>query len=341
MEDATRPVGSKPAILISLIIPVYNTAAYLEDCVSSITSQEFEDYELILVDDGSTDGAGSICDRFSVENPRITVIHQENSGVSAARNHGMAVASGRYIWFCDSDDQIVPGALTKIADILWAKSPDVLVFEAEQVDDAGARQGYIPAPRASERPKDGPLQCKDLLYPFVHVFRRELADDLSFDTSLSLLEDRDFFYKVCLRAAGHIVVLREPLYRYLITRKDSAVNSSSVSKYVAATRVHESILESELLCGRPNPAYELFVTFSLSVLTRAYRYGAPREQVEELRARLRRHKGAKASLPPKQRMKLFLAMRIPVMYKMLALASAGSDDEEPGSTIVNVPHEFE
>ncbi len=96
---------------ISVIVPVYQAEGYLEDCVNSILSQTFQDFEIILVNDGSTDGSGSLCDAYAAREDRITAIHQENRGQSAARNHALAQAKGDWICFVDSDDLIHPQML--------------------------------------------------------------------------------------------------------------------------------------------------------------------------------------------------------------------------------------
>ena len=92
--------------VLSIIVPVYNVEKYLARCIDSILAQTFTDFELILVDDGSTDNSGEICDEYAGKDPRIIVIHKENGGVSSARNHGLDIARGEYITFVDSDDQI-------------------------------------------------------------------------------------------------------------------------------------------------------------------------------------------------------------------------------------------
>ncbi len=93
---------------ISIIVPVYKTEKYLPQCIESILAQTFADFELILVDDGSPDNSGIICDEYAAKDSRIQVIHQENAGVSAARNAGLDQAIGTYIMFCDSDDWVEP-----------------------------------------------------------------------------------------------------------------------------------------------------------------------------------------------------------------------------------------
>ena len=89
---------------VSIIVPVYNAEKYLNKCINSLLSQSFSDFELILVNDGSKDNSGHICDKFAETDNRIKVIHKENGGVSSARNRGLDEAQGRYIMFCDSDD---------------------------------------------------------------------------------------------------------------------------------------------------------------------------------------------------------------------------------------------
>lgn len=91
---------------ISVIVPVYNVEKYLHRCIDSILAQTFTDFELILVDDGSADGSGAICDEYAAKDSRVRVIHKENGGVSASRNTGMDAATGDYILFCDSDDYV-------------------------------------------------------------------------------------------------------------------------------------------------------------------------------------------------------------------------------------------
>lgn len=96
---------------VSIIVPVYNTAAFLAECVDSVLRQTFSDFEVWLIDDGSTDGSAALCDRYARDDPRVHVLHQKNGGLSAARNAGLERAAGQYIYFLDSDDYILPTLL--------------------------------------------------------------------------------------------------------------------------------------------------------------------------------------------------------------------------------------
>lgn len=122
--------------LISVIVPVYKVEAYLPDCVDSILAQSYTDFELILVDDGSPDRCGEMCDEYAEKDPRVRVIHQENGGLSAARNTGMDAAKGEYITFVDSDDLIAPEYLEALYTGLVESGADIACCQSREFEDA-------------------------------------------------------------------------------------------------------------------------------------------------------------------------------------------------------------
>lgn len=131
--------------LLSVIIPVYNVEKYLRECVESVLNQTYPNYEIILVDDGSTDSSGKICDEYS-DNVKVTVIHQKNGGLSAARNAGFDASEGEYIYFLDSDDYILPQTLETLYDEAVRNNSDVVFFDAFSFADGGdfkVNQNYI------------------------------------------------------------------------------------------------------------------------------------------------------------------------------------------------------
>ena len=121
----------------SIIIPIYGVEAYLPACVESVLNQTFSDYEVILVDDGSPDGCGAICDAYVKKDPRFRVIHKENGGLSSARNAGLEIARGEYVYFLDSDDTIDPKLLETVAPIM-ASGADQVIFQSVRVKDDGS-----------------------------------------------------------------------------------------------------------------------------------------------------------------------------------------------------------
>lgn len=115
--------------ILSIIVPVYNVEKYLDNCIQSIINQTFQDWELILVDDGSTDNCPNICDRYQLSNHRIITIHKQNGGLSSARNSGIDLANGDYITFVDSDDDIAPNTYSENIAILEANpNIELLVY---------------------------------------------------------------------------------------------------------------------------------------------------------------------------------------------------------------------
>lgn len=125
--------NNKKDDLISVIVPIYKTEKYLEQCVTSIRNQTYSNIEIILVDDGSPDQCPEICDRIAKEDSRIVVIHKENGGLSDARNRGIDVASGNWIFFVDSDDKIHKDTLNLMYESVLANNSDMAVCQYERV----------------------------------------------------------------------------------------------------------------------------------------------------------------------------------------------------------------
>lgn len=126
-------------MILSIIVPIFNTEAYLEKCVYSLLNQDIskEDYEIILIDDGSTDSSRHLCDNFATANANIRTIHQTNKGLSAARNTGIASAKGEYIQFVDSDDYLNPNVLNGIVQDIEKKDLDILRINYQNVNIDG------------------------------------------------------------------------------------------------------------------------------------------------------------------------------------------------------------
>ncbi len=122
--------------LISVIIPVYNVEKYLKECVGSVLCQTYKNYEIILVDDGSTDSSPQICDEYASKYECVSVIHKENSGLSHTRNKGLSVAQGEYVYFLDSDDYIDSNAFAMLIEAIEKENSDFLFFDSWSFEDA-------------------------------------------------------------------------------------------------------------------------------------------------------------------------------------------------------------
>ena len=121
--------------LISVIIPVYNVEKYLRECLDSVLAQTYTDYEVIMVDDGSTDASGAICDEYAARDERFRVIHKENGGASTARNAGLNAAAGEFLYFLDSDDLLCADAFRKMLCCALDNNADLVFIEAETFNE--------------------------------------------------------------------------------------------------------------------------------------------------------------------------------------------------------------
>lgn len=233
----------------SVVVPVYKIEEYLRECVDSILSQDYTDFEVILVDDGSPDNCPRICDEYAMKDSRVKVIHQKNSGVSAARNNGIKAASGEYLWFVDGDDKIVDGAFEIIQkffeldfDVLsFGDIPQINCSQAEMSD--GKRYAFI----YNEDEKLRLINCANsggfLPYSWKKIFKASYIKDngIIYDSRLSYGEDAIFNFEAFIRAE-RIVLSENCIYWYRM-RDDGA------SKKIDDIFDIESFKQLELNCG--------------------------------------------------------------------------------------------
>lgn len=186
---------------LSIIIPVYNKIRYVGNLLEQVRLQTFTDFECLLIDDGSTDGSGAVCDKFAAQDARFRVFHIPNGGVSHARNVGLDAARGKYVTFIDSDDGVRSGYLGSLVQCMEQSSAELVISGYEKVDaDGNTLSVVIPEQK-------GTLAFPSLLSSFARVqqqtglygccvakvFRRSLIQNIRFDESLRLAEDFDFY----------------------------------------------------------------------------------------------------------------------------------------------------
>lgn len=224
--------------LISIIIPVYNVEEYLHECVDSVINQTYRNIEIILVDDGSTDSSGKICDEYAENDKRITVVHQKNGGLSVARNTGLSNAHGDYVYFLDSDDYIKKNALENLLVIAEKDNSNIVFFDAisfADTDDFTVSQNYI---RKNKYQTECGIDvfCKmnkhkefHSAVPLLLIKRRFLLDcGVTFIPDI-LYEDMIFTYQIFYKALT-VSQCPDALYhrRY---RKNSIMTSSKTIKH--------------------------------------------------------------------------------------------------------------
>lgn len=208
--------------MISVIIPVYNVQEYLEQCILSVINQTFTDWELILIDDGSTDNSPQICDKYANQYDKISVIHKTNEGVSTARNTGILNANGDYIFFMDSDDYISVGMLdTLYENILLSKTDCVMSSIVYRYDSTGVENAlclptkYINLSQELNHVYKELNDCKCFNSACGKLFKKSiiLKFSLKFEKMYSILEDGMFVVDY-LRYCDSIVTLSDEYYYY-------------------------------------------------------------------------------------------------------------------------------
>ena len=205
--------------LISIIIPVYNVKAHIENCVYSILDQSYEKFGIILVDDGSTDGSSEICNQLSQKSSNIQVIHKENSGVSRARNTGLDAAQGEFIIFIDSDDVISQNYVEAFVEA--SSDAEIIIGSIEDVYVDGAGKIYRRELRKHKAPIQGILSEEYynlidwLRGPVAKLYRKSIIDkyNLRFDENLSVAEDQVFNFSY-YRFITSYKIEEESLYQY-------------------------------------------------------------------------------------------------------------------------------
>ena len=208
----------------SVILPVYNVAVYLERCIRSVLDQSFRDYELILVDDGATDTSPAICDEFAARYDNVRVIHKPNGGLSSARNAGLEIAQGRYIWWVDSDDFIEPGALEMLYESSRDAQPDMVKFDYYRVETSAQaiRSNAEPGCYSGQAVRQELLKKafftsgKYGLSAWSHLYRREFLEKTGLRfVSERIIGSEDYLFNLeATYAAKSLVVLSAPLYDY-------------------------------------------------------------------------------------------------------------------------------
>lgn len=244
---------------ISIIVPVYNVEAYLERCVESILQQTYTHFELILINDGSTDSSGQICDHLASQYENIKVYHIENAGVSNARNMGIQLATGSWVTFIDSDDFVTQDYLATLASAVEGVNVGFAIAPLHHikngiVTDLPSHSGKTELWSTEETMKELLMTTRTSFFPVAKLFKRDLLADEKFNTNYHLAEDALFLTELLLKTRCSCVFIDKPVY-YYDHREGSA--TTSVNRHVFDTiEVYQQII-AQVSQAFPNLKYEL------------------------------------------------------------------------------------
>lgn len=255
--------------MISVLVPVYNVETYLCRCLDSILAQTYTDYEIVLVDDGSTDQSGALCDTYAAEHDCIRVIHQKNAGLAQVRNVSVAAARGEYITFVDSDDAIEPQLLETLMRDLRETGSDIAICSCSEVSDDGKRS------ELSWDHKEKGFQVwtqeqavKSLLYQkgidnnmWGKLYTRRVLKDVVFPAGKNY-EDIAVAYQIFLRSR-RVCYRPEALYLY-------TSNTGGISQSAFSPRRMDLIDNAEGMCCDIAQRFPAYFSAARSRLLRAY-----------------------------------------------------------------------
>ena len=232
---------------VSIIVPVYNAQEYLKRCVDSILSQDYRDFELLLMDDGSKDASGEICDAYAQQDSRVRVVHKKNSGVSDTRNQALELARGTFLQFLDSDDWIVPEATRLLVRSMEEYNCDMVISDFYRVSgERLAQKGDIEEDKVMSRQEFASYMIEnpaDFYYGVLwnKMYRRSIIEEyhIRMDTSISWCEDFLFNLEY-IRHAESFFALQVPIYYYLKRRGSLVSQGASITNTV---RMKSNIFE--------------------------------------------------------------------------------------------------
>ena len=277
---------------VSVIVPVYQVEAYLSECLDSILAGTFEDYELILVDDGTKDNCPAIMADYAARDARIRLLHNENGGLSSARNAGLAVATGEYVAFVDSDDRVTPDFLADTVRAAEETGAELVLFNYRKFDENGLRPPELPV-------KDEVLdltggRLKDYFYrywlPYVHgqeawcrLYRRDVIERnaLRFAPNCEVFAEDTLFSAMMLMHTKTLAALKGAYVEYrqrgdsLMAKKKPRLAARLMNLSVRLSRyVRETGHEAELKNVIPVLCYD-------KLICKGIRYDPSREDVRE------------------------------------------------------------
>lgn len=239
--------------LISVIVPVYNVEDYLPKCVDSLLAQTYENLEILLVDDGAKDRSGAICDEFAEKDPRITVIHKANGGLSSARNAGIDIAHGEYLAFLDSDDWVEPDTYEYLLSLAQKYSVKLVCAGRYDVEPSGEKTPGLCPPK-EEKISTEDLVSRIFLWDNVDsaawdkLYHRSLFESIRYPLGV-ICEDVPTTYRLAL-TTDYAAMGNKPIYNYL--HRPGSITKSAVSEKTFHFSHHTAVVYEDIRENHPS-----------------------------------------------------------------------------------------
>lgn len=261
--------------LISVIVPVYNVQQYLEKCVDSLRGQSFKNIEIILINDGSTDGSGALCDALAEKDTRIRVLHQKNQGVSETRNNGIRCANGEYIVFVDSDDTVDDQYVQTLYQEIAEQDFDFVICGYRMCYPKHSKDVHVESDLCvcgvsqNEKTITQIYNQKLLNSPWNKIYKKKLISQY-FDSSLAMGEDLVFNLQY-LKSVKKMKVISKVLYHYII-RTNSAVTTYKPNRMSNIIKVNNHVLDFYASVFGTDSCEAMIVSKCLKEIDAVYRH---------------------------------------------------------------------
>lgn len=232
--------------MVSIIVPIYKVEQYLPKCIESLIVQTYHDIEVILVDDGSPDGCPQICEDYAKKDERIVVLHQQNQGVSAARNAGLQSAKGEFIGFVDPDDWVSPDMYEGMVNALVRMGADLAICGYDYYNESGEvdeKRKYPIRPDETVSQKEVMKRFSDMPPSIRHgvwnkLFRNNLLHDIGFKEGLHSSEDV-FFLTEYVCGIENAVIVHQPYYKNLVRQGSATHGGLSIKSLAESFEAHD------------------------------------------------------------------------------------------------------
>lgn len=310
---------------ISIVVPVYNVEKYLQECINSILAQSFTNFELILVDDGSDDRSGEICDIYSQKDARVKVIHKSNGGLSSARNAGIHIAKGEYIGFVDSDDCIEKEMFTELYKAVRKYQSDIAVCSFAQIDENGRRgeqfsdfdtEMILSRIQAQEKYFQGYAQSMIYTVAWNKLYRRSLFENMEYP--IRKVHEDEFVTFRLLYNAKNIVYI--PYCGYLYRCRNESIMDQFNEKrfhlfdaYIVKLKYFEKISNEMLWNSMLKKTIHMFEEYQY----RQKKSGKTEleKTVEEYRKKIiKQYQGSKLKMSRSLKIETILFSKFPALY---------------------------
>lgn len=303
--------------LVSIIVPVYNLEKYIGRCIASVINQTYLKIEIIIIDDGSTDKTGEICEKYARERDNIKLIHKKNEGVSKARNIGIEFAKGEYITFLDGDDYLENDAIENMLKITKKENSDITICNVRDINENGQVLGQKPILKENflMTKVEALEELMNEIYfnsvCWAKIYKKELFNNIKFNEKTTIGEDLEVLYKIFYKC-NKIVYTSKIGYVWL-DRNDSVTKQEYNEEWKKEIKINKEIIDfiNEKKLGIQSSAIKRYVELNIKCMYKVLKTTKNKKDIQELKQNISQYKNCylwNRKVNIKDRMKVILLL---------------------------------